>query len=136
MPLLTILWNANNTDWVCGSRPKPWFDSTALATNLKNNKAMTMNNHINTIDEVKDFFRYLVNDRKVNFHPDDNLFDYVSIETNKPTFCDYEARLFNEMMNDAFDTCEDEGEDIYEIANDIVAEYTYRHLPNEDKYNI
>lgn len=79
-----------------------------------------MNTYINSTDEVKDFFRYLVNDRKVNLNPDDNFENYVNRSDGKPTFCEYEVRLFNEMMDEAFDFCEDNGYDIYEIAYDIL----------------
>lgn len=79
-----------------------------------------MNKHFYDIEEVEDFFRYLVNDRKVNLNPDDNFVDYVNLETKEPTFSEYEVRLFNEMMDEAFDFCEDNGYDIYEIAYDIL----------------
>jgi hypothetical protein len=79
-----------------------------------------MNKHFHDIEEVKDFFRYLVNDRKVAIHPDDNFRDYINTETQKPAFTDYEANLFNAMMDDCFEVCQDEEKDIYEIAYHIM----------------
>jgi hypothetical protein len=36
--------------------------------------------HINTEADVKSFFHHLVAERKVNFHPDDDFADYISID--------------------------------------------------------
>lgn len=36
--------------------------------------------HINTEADVKSFFHHLVDERKLNFHPDDDFADYISID--------------------------------------------------------
>jgi hypothetical protein len=79
-----------------------------------------MNTYINSTDEVKGFFSYLINDRKVNLNPDNNFDSYIDKDTRLATFTDYEVRLFNKMMDDCFDWCEDNGEDIYELCYDIL----------------
>ena len=35
------------------------------------------NSHILSVEDVKVFFHHLVDERKVNFHPDDDFADYI-----------------------------------------------------------
>lgn len=73
---------------------------------------------IKTVTDVKKFFHHLVFDRKVNFHPDDDFSEYVSIDGKTPTFNANEVKQYNRLMKQAFDVCEKNGKDIYEIAMD------------------
>lgn len=73
--------------------------------------------HINTVDQVKEFFDYLAMERKVNFHPDDDFSDYINLNTNEPTFNAEEVAIFNTLMDESFVVCESNQTDIYELAN-------------------
>ena len=73
---------------------------------------------IKTVTDVRKFFHHLVFDRKVNFHPDDDFSEYVSIDGKTPTFNANEVKQYNRLMKQAFDVCEKNGKDIYEIAMD------------------
>jgi hypothetical protein len=73
-------------------------------------------NKINTVDDVKVFFQYLVNNRSLNFNPDEDFSSYISLETGKPSFSTSEIKQYNSMMNDAFEVCQEAGVDIYDLS--------------------
>lgn len=79
---------------------------------------MTYNNesHIKSVEDVKAFFHHLVDECKVNFHPDDMFEDYVSCEGGINTFTLEECTIYNRLMNESFMVCENEGVDIYGIG--------------------
>lgn len=79
---------------------------------------MTYNNesHIKSVEDVKVFFHHLVDERKVNFHPDDMFEDYVSCEGDINTFTLEECALYNRLMDESFKVCKDVGVDIYRIG--------------------
>lgn len=68
---------------------------------------MTYNNesHIKSVEDVKVFFHHLVDERKVNFHPDDMFEDYVSCEGGINTFALEECALYNRLMDESFVIC-------------------------------
>ena len=72
--------------------------------------------HITTIADVKAFFHHLVDERKVNFHPDDDFADYISVKDGTPTFTEEEVAVYNRLMEESFDVCEAAGVDIYELG--------------------
>lgn len=78
----------------------------------------TETDHISTTEEVKQFFHHIVQDRKINFHPDDAFEMYVSIETHEPSFTAEECKLYNRLMEESFYVCEKRNVDIYEIGLD------------------
>ena len=78
---------------------------------IYNNKS-----HIKTVEDVNKFFDYLLEERRVNFHPDTPFEDYINVETKEPSFTQEEVRVFNRLMEESFDVCEAEGVDIYEIG--------------------
>lgn len=80
--------------------------------------------HIRTIDEVKCFAKYLVNDLEVNFHPDEDFSNYISLETSEQTFNLEEQEVGNRLMDESFDVCEKEGADVYEV----MGEYLFSRL--------
>ena len=75
--------------------------------------------HITNAEEVKDFFHHIVYDLDINFHPDEDFKEYVSMETGERTMDDEQAELYNHLMNEAFDVC---GEEVYEIGSDLLRE--------------
>ena len=42
--------------------------------------AYNKDSHIKSVEGVKAFFHHLVDERKQNFHPDDDVEDYVSYD--------------------------------------------------------
>ena len=72
--------------------------------------------HILSVDDVRFFFHHLVEERKVNFHPDDDFADYVSLKDHTPTFSDEEVVIYNRLMDESFDVCDKSNTDIYEIG--------------------
>ena len=72
--------------------------------------------HITSIKDVELYFHHLVDERKVNFHPDDDFANYVSLKDHTPTFSDEEVGVYNRLMDESFDVCDKSNTDIYEIG--------------------
>lgn len=72
--------------------------------------------HLQTVKDVETFFRHLVFERKVNFHPDDVFESYVNTETKEPSFSSPQCDVYNRLMDESFEVCDKEGVDIYEIG--------------------
>ncbi len=72
--------------------------------------------HISSVEDVKAFFHHLVNERSLNFHPDDDFAEYVNHTDGNPTFSESEVTLYNRLMDESFDVCEKDNVDIYEIG--------------------
>ena len=62
--------------------------------------------------DVRAFFRHLLVDRKIYFHPDDDFNMYIDI----PPMTKEEALRYNLLMEDCFDIC---GANVYDVANDM-----------------
>lgn len=81
------------------------------------------------LTEIKDLkdvsaFMHCLIEESVNAHPDDDFSDYVHIETGVPTFTDEEAALRNLLMEQAFEVCEHNHEDIYSFMHEIFLKET------------
>ena len=74
------------------------------------------NSHIESINDVKMFFYHLVHERKLNFHPDDDFADYISYDSNTPSFTPEEVSIYNKLMEESFDACKKANEDIYNMG--------------------
>ena len=79
----------------------------------------TSDSHITTVEEVKDFFRHIIFDLDINFHPDDDFKEYVNYETGERTMNDEQAEIYNRLMEEAFDVCDNE-DMVYEIGCDLL----------------
>lgn len=71
--------------------------------------------HITSLSEVESFAKYLYNEAKVAFHPDESFEDYVSIGSDCCAFTKAEAEILNHRMEESFVVCEKETVDIYEF---------------------
>lgn len=71
-----------------------------------------------SISELKSFFQALY-DLDIAFHPDDDFKDTVNTKTSKETFTESEGDALNDIMGKAFEYCEKEGFDVYQIAGDV-----------------
>ena len=72
-----------------------------------------------TIDDVREFFNHLVNERQVVFHPDDPFEDY-KFGNGHRVFTQEECVVYNRLMDESFDVCEDYGTDIYTLGFDAL----------------
>jgi hypothetical protein len=70
---------------------------------------------INSISDVEQFAKHLVQVEKLSFHPDDDFKDYVT-NSNQPFYTTQEAELRNKLMNDCFEVCEREKVDVYRVV--------------------
>lgn len=75
---------------------------------------------IATVDDVKEFIRHLVNDRMVNFHPDDRFEDYSSCGDGSETLTQKECVVYDHLMEKCFEVCEENGVDIYAIGIELM----------------
>ncbi len=89
---------------------------------------------IKTIEHVKTFFEELLAEG-LNFHPDDPFEDYINYETKEPTYTVEEAALRTHLLEQAFDVCEKEGQDIYGLCIDIFMRDCYALYPPESFNN-
>ena len=80
----------------------------------------TNNSHISNVEEVKDFFRHVVFDCDINFHPDDDFKNYVN-GNGVRCMNDEQAELYNRLTDESFEACGDE-EMVYEIACNLLKE--------------
>ena len=81
----------------------------------------TSDSHITTVEEVEAFFRHIIFDLDINFHPDDDFKDYVNTTTGERSMDDKQAELYNRLMDEAFEVCGDE-DMVYEIGCDLLKE--------------
>ena len=70
--------------------------------------------HINNVDDVRKFFHYIVEERNVNFNPDDMFRDYMSVDGSN-AFTPEECEIYNRLVEEAFKIGDKENVDIYEI---------------------
>lgn len=75
-----------------------------------------INSHIESVEDVKAFFRHLVDEHNLSFHPDDMFEDYISCEGSINTFTLEECAIYNRLMDESFVVCEKANADIYEIG--------------------
>lgn len=85
---------------------------------------------IETIEHVNTFFEELLVEG-LNFHPDDPFEDYINYETKEPTYTEEEAAVRNNLLEQAFQVCENEGQDIYELCIEIFMRDFYSAFPPE-----
>jgi phenylalanine-4-hydroxylase len=78
----------------------------------------TKESRITTIDDVKEFFAHLVNERRLVFHPDDRFEDYVS-DDGREAFSEEECAIYNRLMDESFEVCEKNNADIYAIGLEV-----------------
>lgn len=70
--------------------------------------------HIDNVDDVRKCFHYIVEERNVNFNPDDMFEDYMSVDGSN-AFTPEECEIYNRLVEEAFKICDKENVDIYEI---------------------
>ena len=93
-------------------------------------KGKKMIQEIKTIEDVKTFFNEL-HAEGLNFHPDDVFEHYIHRDTNEPFYTEDETRLRNTLLAQAFDVCEREDADIYDLCIDIFMKDFYTAFPPE-----
>ena len=79
----------------------------------------TEKSRILSIDDVKEFFNFLIYDCNVMLHPDERFENYADLETEKQLFTPEQCAILDHLMDMCFDVCEMAGEDIYEICNKL-----------------
>lgn len=70
---------------------------------------------INTLKDIETFVNLLVNEEKLNFHPDTPFEDYVYIKSGKLVYSSQEAQHRNRLLNQAFELGNKLGVDTHEL---------------------
>ena len=83
-----------------------------------------MSEKISTLSDVEMFAALIKDELGLGFHPDDPFEDYINIETGEQTYSAEDARLRNELIEQAFDVCDKQGKDIYETMGRIIVKGT------------
>lgn len=72
--------------------------------------------HIQSIDDVKAFFAFVVERVGEEWHPDDDYSWYKDPKTKESLFTPDETVLFNRLQKECFDLCDQLDEDIYDLG--------------------
>jgi hypothetical protein len=70
---------------------------------------------IKTMEDVKQFAKYLVYRLKINFHPDDDFSSYGRLESIGRELTLSEIKQGNTLMDECFSVCEKENQDVYGV---------------------
>lgn len=85
---------------------------------------------IRSVTDVEQFAKLLVEEGS-NFHPDDDFTKFVNCKTDEPTYTLEEAELRNSLMEQCFEVCEKDKQDIYAVMHRIFLVETGwdKHIP-------
>ena len=81
---------------------------------------------IDSIDDVKRFFLFLMLNLHLLFHPDFRFEGYIEKDESSVFLAD-ECTLLNHLMEECFEVCESEDADIYTIGLEAHAEYAKKY---------
>ncbi|MEX2336303.1 MAG: hypothetical protein WD555_03430 [Fulvivirga sp.] len=71
---------------------------------------------IKNVNDVAEFAKQ-INNEGVSFHPDDNFNDIINFKTGEKIYSNHEADRRNQLLNQSFILCQQQGVDVYEIFN-------------------
>lgn len=77
---------------------------------------------INTENDLRVLLTEVISYLGWAFHPDNSMTDYVRRDTGEPSYSPEEAKRLDNLMDKAFDFCEQRGIDIYELSMEISRE--------------
>ena len=78
---------------------------------------------VDTVADIKYFFTYLLEVKGLNFHPDEDFSNYISVKNDKPTFSKSEIDYYNSLMGRAFEICQSNNTDICDLALGCLKSY-------------
>lgn len=89
-----------------------------------------MLSQIKSVADVEQFAKLLIEEGS-NFHPDDDFKDFVNNKTGEPTYTSEEAELRNSLMEQCFEVCEKEEQDVYGVMHRVFLVETgwNKHIP-------
>ncbi|QYH38459.1 hypothetical protein GYM62_06465 [Algoriphagus sp. NBT04N3] len=76
-----------------------------------------------SVNNVEISFHHLIHEERLNFHPDEGFENYINLETKRQTYTDEEAAIRNNLMEQAFQVCDRQQADIYQIGADLLIKY-------------
>ena len=77
----------------------------------------TLPTRIETIQDVKDFAKYIKVVEDAAISPDDSFSEYANYKTLELTYTKEEAEARDKLMEQCFEVCEREKVDIYELLS-------------------
>jgi hypothetical protein len=82
--------------------------------------------NISTIADVEIFAAHIKEELGQGFHPDDFFEDYIDLKTGEAVYTPEQARVRNDLTDQAFAVCASENADIYAITGRIIVRGTPR----------
>lgn len=76
--------------------------------------------HIQTIEDVRNFFTFVVEKIGDEWHPDDDYSFYKDNKSKEPLFTIDEITLYNRLQAECFDVCQNADVDIYDLGWEII----------------
>lgn len=77
---------------------------------------------INTEKDLRAMLTEVISYLGWAFHPDDPITNYVRRDTGEPSYTQEESKRLDSLMDEAFDFCEKQGVDIYDLSMEISKE--------------
>lgn len=75
---------------------------------------------INNQQELINFLTECINYLGTGFHPDTDFKEYIDIRNNETLYSTEQAEIYNKKMDDAFEFCEENEFDIYELSIELL----------------
>lgn len=88
----------------------------------------TNNSHITTIDGVKLFLHYVLSEKHIMFHPDGPLSDVTDEQLMEMGRTRDEMLLYERLLDECFEVCERENEDINGILIGVYSTMRWNNL--------
>lgn len=77
---------------------------------------------INTENDLRAMLTEVIGYLGWAFHPDNSMAEYVRRDNSEPSYTLEEAKRLDQLMDEAFDFCEQHGIDIYGLSMEISKE--------------
>jgi len=77
---------------------------------------------INTEKDLREMLTEVISYLGWAFHPDDPMTGYVRRDTGEPSYTQEESKRLDGLMDAAFDFCEQQGINIYDLSMEISEE--------------
>ncbi len=89
---------------------------------MKAMKKSTFNpsSKLTELRDVINFFEYMTRDLKSVWHPDDDFTTYINLDNKEQSWSKTEGELLNKRMAEAFEVCNDNDTDIYQLGMETV----------------
>lgn len=93
-----------------------------VSQNARVEECYDQDSHIESVEDIYAFFRYLVFNKHLIFHPDDSFFGMTREEGGYLLSAE-EGSCYDRLMAECFEVCKDDEDEVYSIALRVFKEY-------------